>query len=539
MARLGRARRLSALLLVLCLAFGVRLYGFWFGLPYVLSGDGENTFINPAVQMVVSGDLNPHWFGHPGSTVIYPLALVYGLIYTIGHAAGRFDQAAALQTLLASNPTPFYLIARLLSIAWAVATVALLWRLGTRLGGRGLGLLAALFLALNPMHREWTTWARTDAPAAFCALAGIYAAVRFAERPSRRWALLAGAAAGLAAATKITTVVVGAAWLVAWLTHVKKRSAAGRRSDLVYLGLAALAAAATFAVTSPYVLLDWQHAISNLLFENRGGHAGAERLPGLQNWGWYLAVALPGAVGWPGMVAAAVGLLTIGRRPAAPRASGWIVLAFPLLYWLGIGASNLRWDHWLTPVLPVVALWSAQGVLTMARGVGRIAQKRSQQDKTDQPPISAGGASRRAGAISLAALLVLTLSQPAYESVRRAYQNAQPNTQVLALRWFRDQAPAQTVVGSEWYTGLYWSKTIKLEEVPTLGQVTPDYFRARGAQFVVASSDMYDRFYAEPGRYAAFVAAYERFWHELPLVVEFTPDPWRRPGPTVRILRLP
>lgn len=171
MARFGRARRLSALLLVLCLAFGVRLYGFWFGLPYVLSGDGENTFINPAVQMVVSGDLNPHWFGHPGSTVIYPLALVYGLIYTIGHAAGRFDQAAALQTLLASNPTPFYLIARLLSIAWAVATVALLWRLGTRLGGRGLGLLAALFLALNPMHREWTTWARTDAPAAFCALA--------------------------------------------------------------------------------------------------------------------------------------------------------------------------------------------------------------------------------------------------------------------------------------------------------------------------------------------------------------------------------
>lgn len=43
--------------------------------------------------MVVGGDLNPHWFGHPGSTVIYPLALLYGLIYVAGR--GQFDQPAA------------------------------------------------------------------------------------------------------------------------------------------------------------------------------------------------------------------------------------------------------------------------------------------------------------------------------------------------------------------------------------------------------------------------------------------------------------
>ena len=140
---------------------------------------------------------------------------------------------------------------------------------------------------------------------------------------------------------------------------------------------------------------------------------------------------------------------------------------------------------------------------------------------------------------SVAALLLLTLSQPAFTSLRRAFQSAQPNTQVLAIRWFRDHVPAQTVVGSEWYTGLFWSATIKLEEVPTLGQSTPDYFRTRGAQFVAASSDMYDRFYAEPARYADFVAAYERFWRELPLVIQFAPDPWRRPGPTIRILRVP
>ena len=534
MNTIRQAQRAGALWAVLIVAFGLRVYGFWFGLPYVLTGDGENAFIVPAVRMVVGGDLNPHWFGHPGSTVIYPLALLYGLIYLAGHAAGLFNQPADLQTLLTSDPTLFYATARLLSIAWAVATVALVWLLGKRLGGHRLGLLAALCLAVNPMHREWTTWARSGAPAAFFLTLVIYAATRAADHPSRRWALIAGAATGLAASTKITTGVVFVAWIVAWLTQRGR----GRKLDFGAFALAVLAAAVAFALTSPYVLLDWPHAIPNLLFENRGGHAGAERLPGLQNWGWYVAVALPGAVGWPAILLAIVGLVTPRRSSSAGRGASLVLLAFPLLFSLGIGPCKLRWDHWLVPVLPVVALWSAQGVLTLARGAAAALGGRGSESKGEYTS-AAGHGPRLAGVVSLGLLLLLALGQPFYTSLRRAVQGAQPNTQVLAIEWFSQQTPAQTVVGSEWYTGLYWSTTIGLEEVPTLGQSTPEYFRERGARFVVASSEMYDRFYAEPERYADFIAAYERFWRELPLVIELKPDPWRRPGPTIRILRVP
>ena len=31
----------------------------------------------PAARMAWKGDANPQWFGHPGSTVIYPLAIAY------------------------------------------------------------------------------------------------------------------------------------------------------------------------------------------------------------------------------------------------------------------------------------------------------------------------------------------------------------------------------------------------------------------------------------------------------------------------------
>src|SRR5690242_17232453 len=34
----------------------------------------EQFFVQPAVRMVAQGSLDPQWFGHPGSTTIYPIA---------------------------------------------------------------------------------------------------------------------------------------------------------------------------------------------------------------------------------------------------------------------------------------------------------------------------------------------------------------------------------------------------------------------------------------------------------------------------------
>ena len=42
MNTIRQAQRAGALWAVLIVAFGLRVYGFWFGLPYVLTGDGEN-----------------------------------------------------------------------------------------------------------------------------------------------------------------------------------------------------------------------------------------------------------------------------------------------------------------------------------------------------------------------------------------------------------------------------------------------------------------------------------------------------------------
>src|SRR3989338_11149539 len=68
-------------------------------LPFNAKPD-EEIFVNNSAIMAATGDYNPHWFGNPGSTVIYPLASIYKL------------KNSAANPLV---PADFYLFGRLLS----------------------------------------------------------------------------------------------------------------------------------------------------------------------------------------------------------------------------------------------------------------------------------------------------------------------------------------------------------------------------------------------------------------------------------------
>ena len=66
------------LICVIIIAFGFYVWTIQRDLPFTPEID-EPIFVLPAIRMASSGNLNPGWFGNPGSTVIYPLALRYHL----------------------------------------------------------------------------------------------------------------------------------------------------------------------------------------------------------------------------------------------------------------------------------------------------------------------------------------------------------------------------------------------------------------------------------------------------------------------------
>jgi hypothetical protein len=70
-------------------AFGIHLWGIRQNLPFVPEID-EPVFVTRAVRLAASGDLNPGWFGNPGSTAMYPLAALYRTWHAVVHRGMLF-----------------------------------------------------------------------------------------------------------------------------------------------------------------------------------------------------------------------------------------------------------------------------------------------------------------------------------------------------------------------------------------------------------------------------------------------------------------
>ena len=81
-----------ALLAIVALSLFVHLHGLSHDLP--APGADEPYFVLPAARMAWKGDANPQWFGHPGSTVIYPLAIAYRAREVLFHGCAPVRRSA-------------------------------------------------------------------------------------------------------------------------------------------------------------------------------------------------------------------------------------------------------------------------------------------------------------------------------------------------------------------------------------------------------------------------------------------------------------
>ena len=105
-AALRPTRLATGLFLLLLLAVTLHFLGLRRELSYVPLVD-ESAFVPRAMAIVVTGDLNPGWFGHPGSTLVYPLALVIHLGYVTLYDGVLFHANPAISILFEENSAPF------------------------------------------------------------------------------------------------------------------------------------------------------------------------------------------------------------------------------------------------------------------------------------------------------------------------------------------------------------------------------------------------------------------------------------------------
>ena len=198
----------STLLLlgILVISLFMRIYGINFGLPYIYNLD-EPYFVKPAVNML-TGDLNPHAFGHPGSPVMYLLFLVYSVYFLVGWIGGNFPDVRTLINLYENNPEMFHLMGRFLIAVFGIASVFLVYLVGVRTFDKKTGLIAALFMAVSPLHCRYSQIIRTDMIQTFFILVCILFCLFIYQRKETKDYIFAGLFAGLATATKYPGIFV-------------------------------------------------------------------------------------------------------------------------------------------------------------------------------------------------------------------------------------------------------------------------------------------------------------------------------------------
>src|SRR5437016_816323 len=158
-----RARRQTRwILIAICaLAFALRVYGIGFGLPDIHHPD-EQPILNRALTFA-EGSPNPHNFLYP-TLYLYVLFMWEGLFFVAARLVGAYHSVADFQREFFLDPTRVVIVARLLAAIFGTATVAAVYRLGSRLYDRMVGLGAALFLAVAPLAVRDAHYIKLDVP---------------------------------------------------------------------------------------------------------------------------------------------------------------------------------------------------------------------------------------------------------------------------------------------------------------------------------------------------------------------------------------
>jgi 4-amino-4-deoxy-L-arabinose transferase-like glycosyltransferase len=440
----ARARRrvdpwLAAAIGVTIVGLALRVTGIAYGLPDHFHWD-EPTIMNRAIRMA-GGDLNPHFFYYP-TLLMYMLLVANGMLYAAGHVLHYYASSNDFAVSFLTDSTASYVVGRLVVATLGAATVLLAFLVGRRFLSPAAGLIGAALLAVSPVHIGNSHFATNDVPMAFFAMLSYVFLWQVYTRGQTRDYVLAGLVIGLGVSTKYLPIVLLVSLALAhafrlWNETGTWRTAPRGFSRLVLAGAAAFVA---FAVTSPYVLLDWRSAIHDYAAQSALSSAAGCQNCGL-NFVPYLTQTLGWSIGWIPYLLALAGLLSLAWT-RGERLRRYVLLAsFPIMLFLLVGSERQPWPRWLVPIAPFACI--AAGAVLWAIAQRAVAARASRRAAAGSP---GGAAPRRLLFAAAGVLTLVAAAQPAIESSRfdRSLLATDPRTATVA--WFESTVPDGTTV---------------------------------------------------------------------------------------------
>jgi 4-amino-4-deoxy-L-arabinose transferase-like glycosyltransferase len=498
---------LWALLGLIAVGFFVRVWGISYGLPYMYHPD-EPLGVATALNMIKTGDLNPHFFGY-GSLFFYLNAMAYLPYFLFGQVIGLFHTPADvpnLQMLIMGVGRTFMpsqvILVRLVSVVEGVVCIPVTYWLGMRLRNRKTGLLAAAFVALSPslvLHSQFVT---PNILTTLGVLLTLAAMLRLT--PQSRWPsyVLVGGALGCAVASKYNA---GILFLSYGFTCLALHRWAALRKWNVYLGF--ITASLAFVAVTPYSILDFQKFLADtqfhLAYYSSASHPGMEG----DTLGFYIRYLLSSA--GPIVFLSIIPLISYMKARNRP---GLILASFAVPYIAYISTLRIRNDRTILIALPILFIIAADLLYATWQQISSLRLKRLAQF----------------------ALVVFVCGSIAYLGLQTTMQDirqATPNAVEYARQWIEANVSSETRIAAEVYSPFIDPLQHKVTYVTWLISNTPDWYVQQGYDLLVLSSPAYARYYAMPDQYPIEIAEYDTLLSRFKEVIRFNQN-----GVTIKIL---
>jgi len=420
----GRDRVIVLLLALLALA--LRAWGNDYGFPQPWARPDELRWVRIGLGLLEDPD--PRWFEWP-TLHAYLLAALYWIWGRVGLLLGHYPSwHAYLNPDPDGYPADLVLIGRWLSAVIGAVTIPVTWRLGERLGPRGAGLLAALFMAVSFGPVRDAHWALIEALLLLGIAGTLLLVLRALERPTLGRFALAGVAAGLTASAKYSGVTLAAPIALAVLAarRAEGRPILATPLDRRLLLAGALVVVAFFA-GSPFILISRKEFMAGMAIRQwsfRDASFGTA-----VGFVHHAVFSLRHSHGLLMEVVGIAGLLWLGRHSAARMT----IVAYSLATYLAFGPARIvpmRYASSLAPGIVLGAAWAVMEVAARAR----------------RPRLAIG--------LAAAALI----ADPLYRVVCLDRLLGREDTRVSARRWLDQNVPPPGPILSRESKALRWGR---------------------------------------------------------------------------------
>jgi len=395
----------------------------------------------PGVGTLLDADrspLNPHWF---------PLGSI--LIYVMVFFRAVAEQFTDLNSL------DMRYIGRPLSALADVGSVAMVFLLGRRFYGRGVGLLAAGLTAVSVIHIQNSHFYRPETFSVFFTLVSFWAMWRMLERKRLRDSVLLGLLLGLAIAPKVSILpILAPLFLVYWYRVLDEVD--GRWSEITpelvqrifaHAALAGVIAAGVFFVSAPYAFLDAGAFIGDLVAQTRMARTAGfwpftiqyVDTPAFiyqiqQSSVWGLGIPL-GVVAWLSISFTAV-LAAVSSRT---RRVDLFLLAWVVPGFVFLETFEVHFLRYVFPLMPVMIIMGSRMLLWMVESYGPLLER---------PLWRRTGASRYLPGFAVVVLVFVAAATAFYAlAFQRVY--AEDHPAVTASEWINDNVPKGTAFVSD------------------------------------------------------------------------------------------